>query len=209
MRTFLSGQFCWSVFTTVCAGILFGGPASAREPIDFNRDVRPILSDNCYSCHGFDEAAREAGLRLDTREGAIEDLGGYAAVVPGTPDQSELINRIMTDDADMLMPPAESHKKRLDKDAIETLRQWIRQGAVWGKHWAFEPPVAAPVPDSSLHPIDHFVGKRLRSVGRDFAPRAATHTLARRLSFDLTGLPPSAASVAALTEQPTDGQWSD
>ena len=117
-------------------GILIGSSASADEPVNFNRDVRPILSEYCFACHGFDQSSREADLRLDTREGAIESF----AIVPGKPKESGLIERITTDDPNERMPPADSHKNRLDKEEIKILRQWIRQGAPWGKHWAFEPP---------------------------------------------------------------------
>lgn len=187
--------------------------AYGDELIDFSRDVRPVLSDNCFACHGFDESSRESGLRLDTREGATVDLGGYAAIVPGKPDESELIARISSDDDDELMPPPDSHKKRLDDATIEILRKWIQQGAPWGKHWAFNPPLAAKIPSandgSSIHPIDYFVQKRLKENGLAIAPTAATHTLARRLSFDLTGLPPTADQVADLPQIPTEQQWSD
>lgn len=201
MKMFL--QFFGNAAIVVCTVVLNGFLASADEPIDFNRDVLPILSENCFACHGFDESSREADLRLDTREGAIASL----AIVPGKPDESGLIERITADDPDERMPPADSNKKPLDDQAIKILREWIRHGAPWGKHWAFEPPVAATVPESSAHPIDHFVGKRLQEADRDFAPPAEAHTLARRLSFDLTGLPPTAADVASLTDQPTNAQW--
>ena len=196
-------QLAGNAAIVLVAGILIGSLASADEPVNFNRDVRPILSEHCFACHGFDQSSREADLRLDTREGAIEGF----AIVPGKPEESGLIERITTSDPNERMPPADSHKDRLDKEEIKILRQWIRQGAPWGKHWAFEPPVAAPVPTSSDHPIDHFVGKRLKEFGRDFAPPAAAYTLARRLSFDLTGLPPSTTDVTALTDQPTKAQW--
>jgi len=214
MRVLVPFQFVCSAALLLCTGVLTGLSARASEPIDFNRDVRPILSDNCFACHGFDESARQADLRLDIRTGATRDLGGYAAIVPEKPDESELIVRITAADPDLLMPPADSHKKQLDEQSIETLRAWIRRGAPWDRHWAFVPPIAAPIPESPIaelpsHPIDHFVGKRLQEVDRDFAPPAAAHTLARRLSFDLTGLPPAAASVAALTAQPTAAGWSE
>ncbi len=181
--------------------------ARAAETIDFNRDVRPLLSDNCFSCHGFDESSREADLRLDTLEGATTDLGGYAAIVPGDPDNSELILRIAAEDADALMPPPDSHKKPLSAEAIETLRQWIRQGAPWGKHWSFESPRAAEIDKTEIHPVDYFVGRRLADAQLSFAPPAAPHTLARRLAFDLTGLPPTADELAELGDAPSDDDW--
>ncbi len=192
--------------------LLVASESMADDPINFNRDVRPILANNCFACHGFDESSREAGLRLDTREGATEDLGGYAAIVPGKPNESELMVRVIAAEDDGLMPPTDSHKQRLDKQSINTLRQWILSGAPWGKHWAFEPPVAAAFPPSEdfaspIHPVDYFVRKRLNQAGHDLAAPAATHTLARRLSFDLTGLPPKASAVDSLSVQPTPAQW--
>lgn len=207
MPNLIHWRFVHWMFAALCAGICWELPAHAGEPIDFSRDVRPILAENCYSCHGFDKSSREADLRIDTREGAIADLGGYAAIDPGNPDQSELITRITTDDPDLLMPPADSHKKQLSEQSVKVLSDWIRQGAGWGKHWAFEPPVAEPFPKTSIHPIDHFVGKRLQAVDRILAPKADVHTLARRLSFDLTGLPPAADDVDGLPKQPTDAEW--
>ena len=210
MRFFSSGHFGVWIAALVCVANVH--LSANDERIDFNRDVRPILSDNCFSCHGFDESSREAGLRLDTRVGATSDLGGYSAIVPGNPEQSELISRITTEDADLLMPPAGTHKKKLDPTKVNVLRQWIRQGATWGQHWAFDPPKAKAIPQTATHPVDYFVKRRLDDVGRKFAPAAATHTLARRLSFDLTGLPPVFDDVAGLSPNPTRQQleqWID
>ena len=161
--------------------------ALAEEPVDFNRDIRPILSENCFACHGFDAAARKAKLRLDTREGAIA-----AVIVPGKPEESELIKRVKSDDPDELMPPEDSHKKPLKPEAIAVLEQWIREGVGWGKHWSFVPPVKGEIlkgPDA--HPIDHFVSQRLKLEGLKMSPLAPDHTLRRRLAFDLIGLPPT------------------
>ena len=165
-------------------------PVSAAEPVSFSRDVLPILSDNCFGCHGQDESHRKAKLRLDVREAAI----AKEAFVPGKPDVSALIERIVTTDEDELMPPPKSHKARLTKEQVDILRRWIAEGAVWGKHWAFEAPVKAP---STGHPVDHFVGKKLAAEGLAPAKEAPKHTLLRRLSFDLTGLPPTEAETAA------------
>ena len=155
---------------------------SGRE-IDYNRDVRPILSDNCFACHGFDASSRKAKLRLDTREGAVAEV-----VIPGKPEESELILRVTSDDPDDLMPPEESHKKPLGAEEISILKEWIRQGAPWGEHWSFVPPKKIPLPEGA-HPVDHFVRKRLAAEGLAMSSPAAAHTLRRRLSFDLTGLP--------------------
>ena len=172
-------------------------PSVFADEIDFNRDVRPILSDNCLACHGFDKASRKADLRLDTREGATADLGGYAAITPGKPEESELIRRITSDDSFEIMPPADSHKKPLPAKSIAVLKQWVKEGAKWGKHWAFDPPTQAKVPES-VHPIDYFVQRKLKAEQLKFAPPAAIGTLARRLSFDLTGLPPAPERVKKL-----------
>ena len=110
---------------------------AGSERLSFDRDIRSVLSDNCFQCHGFDDGARKADLRLDIREGATRDLGGYAAIVPGDPEASELIRRILTDDPDDLMPPPKSHLK-LTKPEKGLLQDWIEQGATYEGHWAFE-----------------------------------------------------------------------
>lgn len=168
----------------------------AVEPVSFSRDVLPILSDNCLSCHGQDEAHRKADLRLDTREGAL------AVIKPGQPQASDFISRILTENLDDLMPPPKSHKPRLTADQTATLQRWIQEGAPWGKHWAFEKPVQRPVKG---HPVDHWVRARLSKEGLSPSPEAPPHTLLRRLSFDLTGLPPTPEDVAAFS--PT--QWDE
>ena len=205
----LPGRVAAGFVLTVLVGSSWGQfSAQANEPVDFNRDVRPLLSDNCFACHGFDAAARTTDLRLDTREGAMADLGGFAALVPGKPDDSVLLARIMSSEESTRMPPSDSHKKPLDPESVATIRRWIDQGAVWGTHWAFEAPVAAEIPAGAGHPIDHFVQKRLRNLDRELAPAAAVYTLARRLAFDLTGLPPAAGDVESLGQKPTVAAWS-
>jgi hypothetical protein len=161
------------------------------QTVDFGRDVLPILSDRCFQCHGPDESDREADLRLDQQQSALEDRGGYAAVVPGHPDQSDLLARITSDDSELRMPPAQSQVKPLTDSEIETIRRWIADGAQWNKHWAFEKPTRSPVPYGDMHPIDAFVRHRLEPAGLQVSATAERHTLLRRLSFDLTGLPPS------------------
>ncbi len=157
------------------------GIASA-EPVSFSRDVLPILSDNCLSCHGQDDGHRKADLRLDTREGA------QAVIKSG-----DLIARIITDDPEEIMPPPKSHKPKLEDEQISLLKRWINEGAAWGKHWAFEKPVKLP---AKGHPVDHFVKARLAKEGMTLAKPAPAHTLARRLSFDLTGLPPHGSAIS-------------
>ncbi|GAA4469395.1 PSD1 and planctomycete cytochrome C domain-containing protein [Novipirellula rosea] len=178
------------------------------EAVDFNRDVRPILAENCYACHGFDEAAREADLRLDTFAGAIGDDGGISAIVPGQPDESELVPRVLSDDAADIMPPEDSGKQ-LTSAQKETLRRWVEQGAKYDAHWAFVPPQRTSPPDvtgadvtgadvnGATHPIDRFIQARLARDGLLPSPRADNATLIRRLSLDLIGLPPMPEEIDA------------
>jgi len=183
----------------------FAGPVRAGEVVSFSREIMPILSDNCLACHGPDEKTRKAGLRLDIREGALaRNEDGVAAIVPGNAEASEMIKRVLHHDPDELMPPPKSHKKRLDTGQVETLGRWIAQGAPWGKHWAFEKPVRPTVPqvagDNSpaQHPIDAFIVARLAKEHLSPSPPAPMHTLARRLAFDLTGLPASEEDIELL-----------
>jgi hypothetical protein len=164
----------------------------------FSREVLPILSDNCFYCHGRDDAKRKADLRLDTREGAIEVHDGVAAVVPGDVTKSDLLARIETTDPEDLMPPPKSHKPRLSAAEVDVLKRWVAAGAPWGKHWAFEKLERPALPATEEpNPIDAFVVARLSKEGLAFSPEAPSHTLARRVSLDLTGLPSSAEKVAA------------
>ena len=170
------------------------------EELDFNRDVRPILSDKCFFCHGPDSKHREAGLRLDIAEGAYTKLkeSGKIAIIPGKPEQSEFMIRIF--DKEDPMPPVESHKSLKPKE-IEILKQWIKEGAVYEDPWAYVTPVKHPVPEVSktewpANWLDHFVLARLEKKGLSPSPEADPVTLTRRLSFDLTGLPPKPALVA-------------
>lgn len=181
------------------APLVLANPASTR-PIDFSRDVRPILSDKCFHCHGPDEKHRKGDLRLDTRDGAFRDLGGYRALVAGKPEASELIARITTDDPSELMPPRKSLKK-LTPEEIDTLVAWVKQGAPYAEHWAYVEPVqhAAPSVDDrrwTRGSIDRWILSRLEREGLAASPEADRPALIRRLSFDLTGLPPSREDVA-------------
>jgi hypothetical protein len=168
----------------------------ADEPVDFNRDVRPILSERCFACHGPDENTREAEFRLDVKDDLFADRGGYAAVVPGRPETSELLGRVASDDESLRMPPAD-HGPALSAAQIDTIRRWIAQGAEWKGHWAYVAPTRPEVPAAAdgLSPIDHFVRTRLAERGLTPSARAERVTLIRRLSFDLTGLPPTFAEV--------------
>jgi mono/diheme cytochrome c family protein len=184
-----------------------------RSPraLNYNRDVRPILSDKCFACHGPDATHREADLRLDDEASAKGDRGGYAAIVASNPEESELIRRITSDDEAERMPPPESGKD-LTAAEIETLRRWIAEGAPWSKHWAYEAPRRWPLPpvkDSEwpLNEIDSFILARLEEEGLSPSPEADRVTLARRLHFDLTGLPPSPEDVAAFAADESPGAY--
>jgi len=177
-------------------------PALAAVKLDFNRDIRPILSDNCFACHGLDAKKRKADLRLDVAEGAFAVTDGAQAIKPGDVQASTLIQRILSTDEDEMMPPPDSHKKITPKQ-LETLKLWITQGAEYKKHWAFEKPVktAAPTlrnPQAPVrNPIDAFIQARLAEDGLTPAPEAAKETLIRRVTLDLTGLPPTPAELDA------------
>jgi hypothetical protein len=174
----------------------------AVEKPDYNFDVRPILSDNCFACHGPDRENQKGGLRLDLRDAATQPAkSGETAIVPGIPDASTLISRILSTDAEEVMPPPKSHKK-LSKRQIEILRQWIASGADYQPHWAFIPPQQISPPHipaqlTTPNPIDAFIRHRLLSVGLSPSPEAPRHILLRRAALDLTGLPPSPDDVAA------------
>lgn len=168
--------------------------AAAPAKVKFNRDVRPILSDKCFFCHGPDPKKREADLRLDVRAAAIE----AKAFLPGKAEMSELIQRILTTDADDHMPPAESKLSDLTPDEIAILKQWINEGAEYEAHWAFIPLKADAANRQS---IDQIVSSELAARGLKLQPEATPETLIRRLSFDLTGLPPSPEEISAFTDE--------
>ncbi len=174
----------------------------STPPVNYARDVRPILSDNCFACHGPDNHKRKAGLRLDTKEGAFTKLeSGSTAVVPGKPDESELIDRINNPDPDLRMPPAKSGK-HLTAAQIAILGRWVEQGAKTRAHWAFEAPakLALPPVKNGIWPrnaVDRFILARLEAEGLSPAAEAAKTTLIRRVTLDLTGLPPTLEQVDA------------
>ena len=180
--------------------LLCGGAARAGERVEFNRDVRPILAENCFACHGPDSASRKGSLRLDRREDALK----AEAFVPGKPGDSDLMDRVCTGDPEQVMPPPKS-KKQLTLAQKETLRRWIAGGAEYQAHWSFIPPtrpMPAAVKNSGWvrNPIDNFILADLEKHGLQPAPEADRRTLARRLSLDLTGLPPSPAEVEAFVK---------
>ncbi|MCH2135185.1 MAG: PSD1 and planctomycete cytochrome C domain-containing protein [Phycisphaerales bacterium] len=161
--------------------------------VDYSRDIQPLLAARCLACHGRDEASREAGLRLDTRSGALAPRRGGAAIVPGDPEASLLIQRVQAADLSDRMPP-EGHTA-LTNEEVKALRGWIAEGAVYEQHWAWKPLVDAPIPDAggnwAADPIDAFVAQRLDDAGLQPSPPAEATLWLRRLAFDLTGLPPS------------------
>ncbi len=174
------------------------------DSISFNRDIRPILSNNCYGCHGFDANHRAADLRLDQREAAIAVVDGVAALVPGDPAKSSAWLRIASTDPDEIMPPPESHKQ-LSADEKDLIKRWIAEGAEYEPHWAFVAP-KRPVPpetEKQLSPIDAFIHQRLEKEGIEPLPRASKAAQLRRATFDLTGLPPTLEALDAFENDPS------
>jgi hypothetical protein len=190
----------------ICACVVAAAPGvgGAAEPavakVDFNRDVRPILSNNCFQCHGPDEKTRKGKLRLDTREGAVE-----ASVVPGKPEASDLLARVVTKDADEVMPPAKLGK-RLTAREVDVLTRWIKEGATYSPHWAYVKPVRPAVPKVAdprfdvRNPVDAFLASRLVAEKLTQQPEADRYALARRAALDLTGLPPTPEEVEAFVK---------
>ena len=203
--------------TFLCV-VLLAGAAGARgaEPgatpgIDFNRDIRPILSDKCFRCHGPDSATREAELRLDREQEAKADRDGNPVIVPGNLEESELIRRITSDDASEQMPPADSGKE-LSANEISTLKQWIADGADWSLPWSYTAPRSHAVPKPQLETwplnwIDQFVLAKLDNERHTPSPDADKTTLIRRLSIDLTGLPPTPPEVETFLKDESSGAY--
>ena len=195
---------CFTAFVILVVLALAPRPARAGDPVEFNQDVRPILSDRCFACHGPDSGSREADLRLDRQEEALDDRGGYQVVAPGKPQDSELILRITSEDDDMRMPPAEFGKP-LSEQEREILTRWIAEGAPWEEHWSRMPVKRPDVPELddpswARNAIDSFVLRRLQREDIKPSPAADRRTLVRRLFFDLTGLPPTPEEVQAFVE---------
>ena len=201
-RPFLSPTI--TTLATWCCAMLVGFTAAPADDIDFTTDIRPILSNNCFACHGPDEETQEAGLRLDDEKIATTELeSGTVAVVPGKPDASELIARITTDDEDLRMPPADFGKKLSTTD-IEKLRAWIQQGAPYSAHWSYIKPTRPnpPKPDNEhkkwpRNEVDNFILHRMQQHNLAPSPEADRYALARRVFLDLTGLPPTIEEVDA------------
>ena len=198
----------YSVWLCSCVGVLGAAPA----PVDFNREIRPILSEHCYACHGPDEGKRKAGLRLDVEQEAFKSLkSGERAIVAGEPSRSALVSRIHSTDPDEIMPPPD-HGKPLSPAQVKLLAQWVTQGARWQQHWAFIPPQRGPLPQVKQktwprNPLDTFVLKRLEAGGLKPNPEADKSDLLRRLTFDLTGLPPTIEDVDSFLADASEGAY--
>jgi hypothetical protein len=183
---------------------LIVGLSAVAEELDFNRDVKPVLSNYCWACHGPDEQNREAKLRLDKHDGLLKDRDGVTPMVPGKPDKSELFARMISDDPDEVMPPPKS-KQRPSKAEIEIIRQWIADGGKWEEHWAFVTPKRPKPPETktkdwATSPIDHFVLRRVERAKLEPGKLADKRTLIRRVSLHLTGLPPTPTEVQAFLD---------
>lgn len=181
----------------ICLLLLFTKTAFAEEPLGYNRDVRPVLAEYCFACHGPDSAARKADLRLDQREAAVDS----GAITPGDAEASSIWERIISEDHDLLMPPPET-KKTMSAEEKEIIRRWLSEGAEYEPHWSFIKPSAPEVPAVSnegwvKNDIDRFVLSKLEAAGLQPAPEASPEALFRRLHLDITGLPPSPSDVAS------------
>ncbi|MFM7108210.1 MAG: PSD1 and planctomycete cytochrome C domain-containing protein [Planctomycetaceae bacterium] len=195
----------------VAVAVLAGQAIAAEaDAVSFNRDIRPILSEHCFACHGPDAAKRAADLRLDVRDGATADLGGHAAIVPGAADRSEAIRRVLASDPDEVMPPPET-KKSLTPAQIDLLRRWIDSGAAYQGHWAYEPLERPEVPAGDdggpRNPIDRFIDRELARHALAPVGQADPATLVRRLHLDLTGLPPTPADIDAFIADTAPDAW--
>ncbi|MDF1810590.1 MAG: PSD1 and planctomycete cytochrome C domain-containing protein [Verrucomicrobiales bacterium] len=185
----------------ICIAILFLLPCvCVAEKLDFSRDVRPIFSENCFHCHGFDAKARKADLRMD------DETSAKRFITPGDADSSELMYRLQTDDPDELMPPAKSHRA-LSQKQIDTVKRWINEGAPWGGHWAFESFVGVEHDFQGRNPVDVFVERKLKELNISPNKTAEKHTLIRRVSLDITGLPPTPEEVDMFVKDASPGAW--
>jgi hypothetical protein len=194
--------------TVLVSALLAASSGIVPAEVDFSRDIRPLLSDKCFACHGPDKKTRKAKLRLDVREGIETAIDDRHPVVPGKPDESELFRRITTSDADEIMPPAEFNKT-LTTAEVELLRQWITEGAKWEDHWSLQPPTSSGVPNATLpagdgNEVDRFIIARLQRERMTPAPLVDRATLLRRVSLTLTGLPPRETDKSFLTDETPD-----
>lgn len=201
-KLYLLWIFCVGCITAMfnaCSNSASNIEDQVPDTISYNFNIRPILSDKCYKCHGPDASKRQAGLRLDKPESAfkaLKDNPGAHVLVPGSPEMSELFRRVSTNDTSEMMPPANSNLKRLTPHEVELVKKWIKQGAKYEKHWAFVPPKLWPVPEVKdkewpKNQIDNFILKKQEQYGIKPNPEADKEHLLKRVSLDLTGLPPS------------------
>src|SRR5579872_2070849 len=199
----------WAFFTRAALGA-----EGVGAKVDFNREIRPILSDVCFQCHGPDKNRRKADLRLDVKEDVYKDRGGYALVVPNKPEESELYVRLVDTDEKQRMPPPEA-LRQLSKNEIDLFKRWIEQGAQWQGHWAYLKPDRPTVPDVGddrgfvRNEIDKFILQRLREKTLEPSPEADRVTLIRRLSFDLVGLPPTPKEVDGFVNDAREGAYEE
>ena len=198
----------WIAFALLSPLMTPTGWGAAPRPLDFNRDIQPILSENCYKCHGQDGHAREAELRLDRKEGMYRTKDEITVVKPGDVKNSELIARIFTTDKEDVMPPPKSHRS-LTEAQKATLKRWVEEGAPWGEHWAFRQPQRPALPEGvdAAHAIDALVRARLATEGLEPSPPADKAKLLRRVTLDLTGLPPSPEELDAFLVDATPGAY--
>lgn len=185
------------LIVVVAAALVFDRSVVADNQVSFNRDIRPIFSDACYACHGPDKNARKAGLRLDLRDEATKKTkSGAVPIVPGKPDESEVLRRIFSNEKYEMMPPEAAHKT-LSAAQKETIKRWIAEGAKYEGHWAYQAIQRPAVPAGAAHPIEAFIQARLAKEGLQPTPEADRRTLIRRVTLDLTGMPPAPREVAA------------
>ncbi|MFM8408560.1 MAG: DUF1549 domain-containing protein, partial [Pirellulaceae bacterium] len=175
-------------------------PAASEPKISFNKDIRPILSDKCFFCHGPDAANRQADLRLDDRTVAVDQA---AAILPDQPDASPILERILSDDPDLQMPPPHSKLDPITSEELQRIRTWIAQGAVYEPHWSFIPLEFPAEKGTSASLIDEPIRRKLATMGRSQRPSADRATLLRRLSLDLIGLPPTPEELSEFLEDPS------
>ncbi len=205
-----SPLFClWITTLTLASNLAAQGTPLPQNPAfeepTFNRDIRPILADKCFACHGPDGGARKGKLRLDRREDALADRGGYAAILPGDLEESELVYRIQAHPEDR-MPPSD-WRKSLSQKEIETLISWVSVGAKYEEHWSLVPPVRPDLGQHIASAVDTLLNRKLQAQGLTPAPQADRATLLRRLSFDLIGLPPTPAELKIFVADQKDGAW--
>ena len=190
----------------LCILLCSVGFAASDDVPSFNRDIRPILSENCFLCHSQDPKHRGGDLRLDIREEAVALRDGITAIVPGDPEKSEIIRRIVSKDPDMVMPPPEAHMVAMPSKDIDTLKRWIKAGAIYEPHWSFVAPKKSAL-KAGVNPIDYFVNQRLAEEKLKPSPAADPETIVRRLYLDLTGLPPTPVDIDAYLADTSPDRW--